>query len=243
MRLCATLASFALLGAGHAATADTARTVDFVQQVAAATASQCPQRTAHYFITDSGAGAGMLSIASQWGRSASSGNGSIGVCQLDQTLKCRSDIEFRDRSGKRIDLSGYAVSSQGVTARGELHAWVDLAAAAAVIKVIQSAAAREAAGNQAALDKLGGQQNFMQLLAASICRQALVTAGELKPTARETAEAAQNDKNTVKITLDTSPTRLVTCRTTIRTFCARTDLPATLTQQYSYQTVCDPAAN
>src|SRR5580693_3202513 len=123
MRLPITLASFVLLAASHAATADTARTVDFTQQVANPTGGQCPQRTAHYFIAAGGDGAGMLSIASQWSCSASSGNASIGVCQVDQTLKCRTDIQFRDKSCNPIDLSGYAVTLKGVTARGEFHPW------------------------------------------------------------------------------------------------------------------------
>jgi len=134
MRLPITLASFVLLGASHAATADTARTVDFTQQVANPTGGQCPQRTAHYFIAAGGDGAGMLSIASQWSCSASSGNASIGVCQVDQTLKCRTDIQFRDKSGNPIDLSGYAVTLKGVTARGEFHPWVDPQGAAPIIK-------------------------------------------------------------------------------------------------------------
>jgi hypothetical protein len=226
MRLAAALASFVILGACHAALADTARTVDFTQQVANPTAGQCPQRTAHYFITDSGAGAGMLSIASRWSCSTSSGNGSIGVCQLDQALKCRSD---------------YGVTLEGVTAKGEFHPWADPEGAAPIIKAIESAAAEQAAKNQAALEKLGGEQNFGQLLAASTCRYALVRAGVLQPTAGEAAEDEQNKKNGVKITVDTTPAHLATCRTTIRTFCERTDLPATLTQMDYYKTVCAAA--
>jgi len=238
MRLTVTLASFVLLGASHAAMADTARTVDFTQQVANPMSGQCPQRTAHYFITGSGAGAGMLSIASQWSCSASSGNGSIGVCQLDQTLKCRTDIQFRDKSGNPIDLSGYAVTLKGVTAKGEFHPWVDPEGAAPIIKAIGSAAAEQAAKNQAALEKLGGEENFRQLLAASTCRYALVRAGVLQPTAREAAEDEQNKKNGAKITVDTSPAHLATCKTTIRMFCARTDLPATLRQMDYYKALC-----
>jgi hypothetical protein len=238
MRLPITLASFVLLGASHAATADTARTVDFTQQVANPTGGQCPQRTAHYFIAAGGDGAGMLSIASQWSCSASSGNASIGVCQLDQTLKCRTDIQFRDKSGNPIDLSGYAVTLKGVTARGEFHPWVDPQGAAPIIKAIASAAADQAAKNQAALEKLGGEENFRQLLTASMCRYALVRAGVLQPTAGEATEEEQNKKNGAKITVDTGPAHLATCRTTIRTFCARTDLPATLRQMDYYKALC-----
>lgn len=241
MRSRATLASFVCLCASHAATADIARTVDFTQQVANPGAAQCPQRTVHYFITGSGAGAGMLSIASQWSCSASSGNGSVGVCQLDQTLKCRSDIRFRDKSGNAVDLSGYAVTLQGVTARGEFHAWMDPAGAAPIIKAIGSAAAALVAKNQAALDKLGGEQNFAQLLAASGCRHALVTAGALEPTASERAEDEHNRRNGVKVTVDTSPAHLATCKTTISTFCGRTDLPGTLTQMDYYKALCGGA--
>jgi hypothetical protein len=241
MRLPATLASFVLLGASHAAMADTARTVDFTQRVANPTTGQCPQRTAYYFITGNGAGAGMLNMASQWNCSASSGNGSIGVCQLDQTLKCRSDIQFRDKSGNPIDLSGYAVTLKGVTARGEFHPWVDPEGAAPIIKAIGSVAAQQAARNQAALEKLGGEENFRQLLTAGMCRYALVRAGVVQPTAREAAENEHNKKSDLKITVDTTPAHLATCRTTIRTFCARTDLPATLTQMDDYKVLCAAA--
>jgi hypothetical protein len=239
MRLPTTLASFVLLGASQATMADTARTVDFTQQVANPTAGQCPQRTSHYSLDDTGAG--MLSIASQWSCRASSGNATIGVCQLDQTLKCRTDIQFRDRSGNPIDLSGYAVTLKGVTAKGEFHPWVDPEGAAPIIKAIVSAAAEQAAKNQAALEKLGGEENFRQLLAASLCRYALVRAGVLQPTASEAAEDEQNKKNGAKITVDTTPAHLATCKTTIGTFCARTDLPATLKQMDYYKALCGGA--
>lgn len=239
MRLRATLASFVLLGASHAAMADAARTVDFTQQVANPAAGQCPQRTSHYSVDDTGTG--MLSIASQWSCRASSGNASIGVCQLDQTLKCRSDIQFRDKSGNPIDLTGYAVTLKGVAAKGEFHPWADPEGAAPLIKAIGSAAAEQAAKNQAALEKLGGEENFRQLLAASMCRYALVRSGVLQPTARETAEDEQNKKNGGKITVDTTPAHLATCKTTIRTFCARTNLPATLRQMDYYKAVCGGA--
>ena len=231
----------ALLGTSPPAGATEARTVDFREEVANPTAAQCPQRTVHYSIADSGAGSHMLSVASQWTCDTSSGNGSVGVCELDQTLKCRSDIEFKDRNGKPIDLSGYAVSPKGVTAKGELHPWVDPAGAAAIMKSIQNAAAQQAAKNQAVLDNMGGQDNFAALLAATGCRYALVQAGELQPTPKEAADDARNKKSGFKITVDTSAAHLATCRTTIETFCARQDLPATLTNQDYYRTVC-PAA-
>ncbi|HUO19376.1 MAG TPA: hypothetical protein VMU44_06360 [Steroidobacteraceae bacterium] len=238
MRLPAALTGLALLGLSHAATAAEARTVEFTQQVANPMAGQCPQRTAHYSIADAGAGKGMLSIASQWHCGSSSGSGSVGVCQLDATLRCRSDVQFKDRNGNPIDLSGYAVGATGVTAKGELHPWVDPAGAAAIIQVIGSAAAQQASQNQAALGKLGGEENFRQMLTASGCRYALVRAGVLPPTPKEQAEDEQNRRNGVKVTVDTSPGHLATCRTTIATFCARRDLPATLTQQDYYRTVC-----
>jgi hypothetical protein len=237
--LAATLSLLALLlGTSHPAGATDSLTVDFTEAVADPTAAQCPQRTVHYSIADAGAGSQMLSVASQWKCDATSGSGSIGVCQLDQTLKCRSDVQFRDKSGKAIDLSGYAVSSKGVTAKGELHPWVDPDGAAAVMKSIQATAAQQASKNQAALDTIGGQQNFTELLSATGCRYALVQAGVLQPTAKEVADDARNKKSGFKITVDTSPEHLAACRTTISTFCARRDLPATLTSQEYYKTVC-----
>ena len=71
-----------------------------------------------------------------------------------------------------------------------------------------------------------------------MCRYALVRAGVLQPTAGEATEEEQNKKNGAKITVDTGPAHLATCRTTIRTFCARTDLPATLRQMDYYKALC-----
>jgi hypothetical protein len=232
----------ALLGGIRSATAAEAGTVEFTHRVADPNPAQCPERTAHYFIADAGAGAGMLSIASRWKCSGSSGSGSVGICQLDQTLKCRSDVQFRDKNGNPVDLSGYAVSLRGVTAKGEFHPWTDPAAAAAIIDKVRGVAAQQAAKNQAALNNLGGEENFKQFLTASGCRYALVRAGVLHPTAKETAEDEQNRKNGVKVTVDTTPGHLDACKSTIKDFCSRSDLPTTLTQMDYYKTVCGGAA-
>jgi len=233
-----TLSVLALVGANRSATAAEASTVDFTHRVANPNAAQCPERTSHYLIADTGAGAGMLSIASRWKCNSSSGTGSVGICQLDQTLKCRSDIQFRDRNGNPLDLSGYAVSPRGVTAKGEFHAWMDPGAAATIINRVKGVAAQQSEKNEAALNNLGGEENFKQFLTASACRYALVRTGVLRPTAKEMAEDEQNKKNGVKVTVDTTPEHLDACKATIKNFCSRSDLPTTLTQMDYYKTIC-----
>jgi len=234
------LSVLALLGVNRSATAAEISTVDFTNRVTNPNPNpaQCPERTSHYFIADAGADAGMLSVASRWKCSTSSGSGSVGICQLDRTLKCRSDIKFRDRNGNPIDLSGYAVDLRGVTAKGEFHLWTDPRVAATIIDKIQGVAAQQAEKNQVALNNLGGEENFKQFLTAGGCRFALVRAGILRPTAKETAEDEQNKKNGVKVTVDTTPEHLDTCKSTIKVFCSRSDLPTTLTQVDYYQTIC-----
>jgi hypothetical protein len=232
------LASFlfplVLVGATHSAIAAQARTVDF-----ASPSSWCAgERTSHYTIDDTGAGAGMLGITTQWKCTNNTGHGSIGVCQLDQTLKCRSDIRPSDNSGHPVDMSGYAVSMQGVTAKGAFFPWTDAKAAAAIVNTIQAGASQQAAKNQAAIDNMGGEENFKQLFAADMCRYALIKAGMVQPTAKEVAEDEQNKRNGARITVDTSPERLASCQITVSTFCARTDLPASVTQMDNYKVLC-----
>jgi hypothetical protein len=169
-----------LLVAAHTAIAAEVSTVDFTNPAVYNSptvnpAPRCQERISHYFIGDTGVGAGMLSIASQWKCDTGSGHASGGICQLDQTLKCRSDIQFRDKSGK-LDLAGYGVTPRGVTANGEFHPWVDPHAAAPILSMIQNPAlnpvARQEVQNQAVLNKMGGTDNFMALLAATGCRYA-----------------------------------------------------------------------
>lgn len=223
-----------LVGAPYWAVAADTRTVDFANPISWCTG----ERTSHYILEDTGAGAGMLSIATQWKCTNNTGHGSIGVCQLDQTLKCRSDIQLKDRSGQPIDMSGYAVSMRGVTAKGAFYPWTDTQAALGVVNAVQAAAAQQAAKNQAALDNLGGEENFKQLLMASMCRYTLIKGGVVQPTAKEITEDEQNTKNGAKITIDTSPERVAGCKTTIQTFCARTDLPPSVTHMDNYTVLC-----
>jgi len=223
-----------LVGATHSAIAAEAATVDFANPISWCTG----ERTSHYTIDDGGAGAGMLGIATQWKCANNTGHGSVGICQLDQSLKCRSDIQPTDRSGHPIDMSGYAVSMRGVTAKGAFFPWTDAKAASAVVNTIQAAAAQQAARNKVAMDNLGGEENFKQLFMASVCRYALIKAGEVQPTAKEMAEDEQNKKNGARITVDTSPERLANCKTTVQTFCGRTDLPASVTQMGNYKVLC-----
>jgi hypothetical protein len=91
-----------------------------------------------------------------------------GICQLDQTLKCRSDIQPSDKFGHPIDMSDYAVSMQGVTAKGTFYPWSDANAASAIVNAVEAAAAQQAAKNKAVLDNMGGEENFKQLFTASI---------------------------------------------------------------------------
>ncbi|MGO9948473.1 MAG: hypothetical protein ACLPWG_16665 [Steroidobacteraceae bacterium] len=226
-----------LIGATHSAIAAEASTVDFANPIAWCTG----ERTSHYTIDDSGAGAGMLGIATQWKCASNTGHGSIGICQLDQTLKCRSDIRLTDKSGHAIDMSGYAVSVRVVTAKGTLFSWADAEAASAIVNTIQAAAAQHAAKNKAAMDNLGGEENFKQLLMASMCRYVLIKGGVVQPTAKEIAEDEQNKKSSMKLTVDTSPEHLAICKTTVQTFCGRTDLPASVTQLDNYQVLCGGA--
>src|ERR1700691_1242790 len=92
-----------LVGAPYSAMAAEVSTVDFANPISWCTG----ERTSHYTIDDTGAGAGMLGIATQWKCKNATGHGSVGICQLDQTLKCRSDIRARDKSGHVTDMSGY----------------------------------------------------------------------------------------------------------------------------------------
>ncbi len=220
--------------ATHSAVAAEASTVDFANPIAWCTG----ERTSHYTIDDSGAGAGMLGIATQWKCANSTGHGSIGICQLDQTLKCRSDVRLTDKSGHPIDMSGYAVSMRGVTAKGAFFSWADAEAASAIVNTIQAAAAQHAAKNKTAMDNLGGEENYKQLLMASMCRYVLIKGGVVQPTAKEKAEDEQNKKSSMKITVDTSPEHLASCKTTVQTFCGRTDLPASVTQPDDYKVLC-----
>jgi hypothetical protein len=185
-------------------------TVDFANPISWCTG----ERTSHYTIGDTDPGAGMLGIATQWKCTNSSGRGRVGICQLDQNLKCRSDIQPLDKSGHPTDMSGYAVSMQGVTAKGTFFQWADAKAASAIVITIQ------------------------ELVMAGMCRYALIKAGVILPTAKETAEDEQNNKSSLKITVDTSPERLTSCKTTIHKFCDRTDLPASLTQLDNYKVLC-----
>jgi hypothetical protein len=170
----------------------------------------------------------------------------MGVCQLDQTLKCRSDIQFSDKNGKPIDLSSYAVSLQGVTAKGELHPWTDPQTAAAILSTIQNPAtnpiAQQEAKNKAVMNSMGGEENVKEFMMAGMCRYTLVKAGALQPTAQEasqlTAEDEQNRKNGVKVTVDMAPEQLDACKTTIKNFCNRSDLPSSLTQMENYKAMC-----
>jgi hypothetical protein len=223
-----------LIGATHSAIAAEASTVDFANPISWCTG----ERTSHYTIDDGGAGAGMLGIATQWKCTNTTGLGSIGICQLDQSLKCRSDIRLTDQSGHPIDMSGYAVSTRGVTAKGALFPWTDAKAASAIVNTIQAAAAQHAAKNKAAIDNLGGEENFKQLLMASMCRYVLTKGGVVQPTAKEIAEDEQNKKSSMKIIADTSAERLASCKTTVQTFCGRTDLPASVTQMDDYKVLC-----
>lgn len=223
-----------LVGAPYSAMASQTSTVDFANPVSWCTG----ERTSHYTINDAGSGAGMLGIATQWKCANTAGHGSIGICQLDQTLKCRSDIRLSDKSGHPIDMSGYAVSMQGVTAKGAFFPWADARTAAAVVNSIQDAAARQASKNSSVMKDMGGEENFKQLLMASMCRYALIKAGEIEPTVKEIAEDEQNKKSGLKISVDTSPQRLASCKTTILRFCGRTDLPVFLMQMDNYGALC-----
>jgi hypothetical protein len=228
------LIPFMLIGATHSAMGAQASTVEFANPL-----SQCTgERTSHYTIDDTGAGGGMLGIATQWKCTNSAGHGSIGLCQLDQTLKCRSDIQLKDKSGQPIDMSGYAVSVQGVTAKGAFHPWTDAQAASVIVNATQAAAARQAARNQAVIDNMGGEENFKELVMAGMCRYVLIKGGVVQPTAKELAEDKQNSKNGAKITVDTSPERLASCRTAVQTLCGRADLPASIVQTDNYRVLC-----
>ena len=209
-------------------------TVDFANPVSWCTG----ERTSHYTIGDTDPGAGMLGIATQWKCTNSSGRGRVGICQVDQSLKCRSDIRFLDKSGHPADMSGYAVSTQGVTAKGTLFQWADAKAASAIVITIQAAAAQQAAKNKAVLDNMGGEENFKELVMAGACRYALIKAGVVLPMAKETAEEEQNKKSSLKITVDTSPEHLASCKTMVHKFCDRTDLPTSLTQLDYYKVLC-----
>jgi hypothetical protein len=195
-------------------------------------------RTSHYVIEDTGAGAGMLGIATQWNCTNNIGHGSVGICQLDEKLKCRSDIQLKDRSGQPIDLSGYAVSTRGVTAKGAFYPWSDTQAALAIVNAVQATAARQAAKNKAVMDNMGGEENFKQLLTADMCRYALIKGGIIEPTAKEIAEDEQNKKNGARITIDTSPEHLANCKASVKTFCGRRDLPASIVQMDNYRVLC-----
>jgi hypothetical protein len=223
-----------LLCAPYSAMASETSTVDFANPISWCTG----ERTSHYTIDDAGTGAGMLGIATQWKCPNDTGHGSIGICQLDQTLKCRSDIRLSDKSGHPIDMSGYAVSMQGVTAKGAFFPWTDAKAAAAVVTSIQAAAAQQASKNSAVMKDMGGEENFKQLFMANMCRYALIKAGVIQPTAKEIAEDEQNKKSGAKISVDTSPERLASCKTTVQRFCGRTDLPASVMQMDNYRVLC-----
>jgi hypothetical protein len=233
-KLASFLIPLTLVGAHYSAIAAQASTVDFANPISWCTG----ERTSHYTIDDTGAGAGMLGIATQWKCANNTGHGSVGICQIDQTLKCRSDFQTTDKSGHPIDMSGYAVSMQGVTAKGALFPWTDTNAATAIMNTIQAAAAQQVAKNEAVLNKMGGEENFKQLFMASMCRYALIKAGVVQPTAKEIAEDEQNTKGGAKITVDTSPERLANCKTTVQTFCGRTDLPASVTHMDNYRVLC-----
>jgi hypothetical protein len=73
---------------------------------------------------------------------------------------------------------------------------------------------------------------------ANMCRYAMIKGGAVQPTAKEIAEDEQNKKNGAKITIDTSPEHLAGCKTTVQTFCARTDLPASMVQMDNYTVLC-----
>jgi hypothetical protein len=223
-----------LVGAPYAAMAAQASTVDFANPISWCTG----ERISHYTVDDVGAGAGMLGIATEWKCTNNTGHGSVGICQLDQTLKCRSDIRPADKSGHPIDMSGYAVSKQGVTAKGAFYPWNDAKAASVIANAIQAAAAQQAAKNKAVVDNMGGEDNFKQLFMASICRYTLIKGGVVQPTAKEIAEEEQNGKSGAKITVDTSPEHLASCKTTVQTFCGRTELPASVTQMDDYRVLC-----
>lgn len=226
--------SLALLGVAHSAVAAQTSTVDFANPISWCTG----ERTSHYTIDDTGTGAGMLGISTQWKCTNNTGNASVGLCQLDQTLKCRTDIRYSGKSGNPIDLSGYAVSMTGVTAKGAFFPWTDPKAASAVLSAIQAAAAQQAAKNKAVVNNLGGEENLKELFMADMCRYASIKAGVVRPTAREAAEDEQNQKNGARISVDTSAEHLASCKTTVQTFCGRTDLPASVTQMENYRVLC-----
>jgi hypothetical protein len=222
-----------LVGVSYSALAADASTSDF-----STNSSQCGGSSAsHYAISD----AGMLSIVTQWKCTSNTGRAEAGICQLDQTLKCRSEVQFADKSGHPIDLSGYSVGLQGVTAAGVLHPWIDAQAASIIVTVVRNAAARDAAKNQAAIDNMGGEDNFKQFLMAGMCRVTLIAVGMVQPTAKEIAQDENNKKNNAKVVVDTKPEQVENCKTITRKFCGRSDLPAALTQTADYKTVCDRA--
>jgi len=223
-----------LLSAPCSAVAAEASTVDFANPISWCTG----ERSSHYTIENGDAGAGMLGIATQWKCTNNTGHGSVGICQLDQTLKCRSDIQLSDKSGHPIDMSGYAVNMQGVTAKGTFFPWTDAKAASAIVLTIQAAASQQAAKNKAVLNDMGGEENFKQLFMANMCRYSLIKAGVIQPTAREKAEDEKNIKSGAKIAVDDSPERLASCKATIQKFCGRTGLPASVTQMDNYKVLC-----
>jgi hypothetical protein len=228
-----------LVGISGVALAAEASTSDFSRDDPKCNGS----RVSHYTVSD----AGMLSAVTHWKCTGNSGNARAGICQLDQTLKCRSDLSFEDKFGHPIDLSGYSVGLPGVTAAGVLHPWIDAQAASIVVRKLQDPAqnplAQQAAKNRAAMEKMGGEENLNQIFTAGMCRVTLIAAGIVQPTAKEMAQDANNKKNHVRITVDTSPERVESCKTIIRDFCSRSDLPPSVTQtaDYDYPTVCGGA--
>ena len=159
---------------------------------------------------------------------------------IRSTLKCRSDIQFRDKNGNLIDLSGYAVSTQGVAAKGELHPWADPQAAAVILKKLQNpttnSVARQEAKNQAVVDKMGGDENFRQFFMANMCHWPLIAIGAVQGTPKELSDIEDAKKKGMK--LDTSSANIENCKAATKKFCARTDLPNSMTQKPEYKGVC-----
>jgi len=226
-----------LVGVNYSAFAAEASTSDFNNNTPKCDGSNI----SHYTISDSG----MLSVVTQWKCTGNTGRAGAGICQLDQTLKCRSDVKFGDKFGHPIDLSGYSVGLRGVTAAGVLHPWIDAQAASIIVNKLQDPAqnpvAQEEAKNQAATDNMGGEENFKQFFMAGMCRMTLIAAGIVQPTAKEIAQDENNKKNNVKVTVDTKPQQVENCKTITRNFCSRSNLPPSLTQTVDYKTVCGGA--
>ena len=224
----------ALVGPVASASAAEVSTANFTRPAAACEGTS----VSHYTVSDAGVGVNMLSVATRYQCKNSNGSGTVGICQLDQRLRCRSDLHPTDRSGREVDLSGYAVTEQGITAAGILHPWLDPLSAAPVIARIRDAAARTEAVNQAAINRLGGEENFAQFLVVTLCRIPLIAAGVVPPTAQEKVDVENASRQGIRITPDVSPGNIARCRTATHAFCARSGLPETITQMENYRAAC-----